>query len=149
MLQLGQLSPGVRLCSTGDNFTTAGVRRLVRQAIAQATELKHDARTYHLLKPDTPQTTAVEDASDRFDPRIAKITADDRRLAVQKIIRIARAHGLEAAGIYSPSTTFHAIGNSNGLFRLSRESSLECSVTALSPYIIRLAEGVRSISGWH
>lgn len=116
---------------TGDTYTAAGVRKLVRKAVAQAANLKHDARTYHLLKPDTIQTIEVEGMPDRFDPRIAKITADDRRKAVQKMIKIARSHGLDAAGTYSPCTTFYAIGNSNGLFRCAKESSLEASVTIL------------------
>jgi PmbA protein len=113
----------------GDDYTAAGLRRLINKAIALAGELKHDARTYRLMGSSKAFASAKRDVAGRYDPRIARINADDRRIAVQKIIKIADANQLTAAGIYAPTTSVYAIGNSSGLFRFHKESSLECSVT--------------------
>jgi PmbA protein len=113
----------------GDDYTAAGLRRLINKAVTLASELKHDARTYQLLKPRTSYTRNPRGVANRYDPRIARITADDRRLAVQKIIKVAESHELTVAGIYAPTTSVYAVGNTNGLYRFHQQSSLECSVT--------------------
>lgn len=130
--------------ATGDKYTVASVRKLVDDAVAEAAGLKHDARTYHLLKPDHPLVALPEGLKERFDPRVARITAEDRYQAVEKIVQIARKHDLTAAGVYWPTTSFYAIGNSNGLFRCSYDSMIECSVTMVS----ETSTGWQKASSW-
>ena len=113
----------------GDDYTAVGMRQLINKAIAQAGVLKHDARTYHLIDSGKAFSRAKRSPAGRYDPRIARIDADDRRIAVQKIIKVAETHGLTTAGIYAPTTSVYAIGNTSGLFRFHQESTLECSVT--------------------
>ena len=123
---------------SGDDVTLAGVRSLVDKAAANARELKSDRFTCELLEPDSRFTQDNPKARDCFDPRFLAITADDRRRAVEAIIKVARSHRLTTAGIYAPQVHVTVIANSRGLFRYFKETSLECSISMLG----------KTSSGW-
>jgi PmbA protein len=99
----------------------------IRAAIAASFSLTHsqprDARLLPL--PGKQRYRKVQ----RFIPRTAALTPEERALAVRRACDIAVKRGQVAAGIFSSGLSQTALGNSRGLFAAYRETHAEFSVT--------------------
>lgn len=112
------------------DLSSDGIAALVRSAVKACDLLEAEADLLPLPggdKKSSPHPPAP--AVDRYHPPTAKLTALDRAREIGKIIALAEAGHVSAAGVYSSGENFTAIGNSNGLFRYYHESSAECSIT--------------------
>jgi predicted Zn-dependent protease len=124
--------------ATGNDFSPAGMRRLVAQAADQAQSLRGRISQMSVLKPNTRLTHPNKLTIDQFDGRIATMDARQRRQAAQKMINVGLLNGLRAAGIVTPSIQTFAYGNSKGMRKYCQESHLEASVTMVG----------KTSSGW-
>ncbi len=101
------------------------LRRAAEQALQMA---RRQPANPDLLPMVAPQSqTSVE----RYDAATALLTPEDRAQAAGKAIRIAEQHKQTAAGVFSNSSVFHALMNTQGLFAYHRQTHAEFSVTML------------------
>jgi predicted Zn-dependent protease len=99
----------------------------IRAAISASLSLAHsqprDPRILSL--PGQQRYRKVQ----RFIPRTAALTPEERARAVRRACDLAVKHGQVAAGIFSSGLTQSALGNSRGLFAAYRETHAEFSIT--------------------
>jgi predicted Zn-dependent protease len=119
-----------------DDLTLSGLKRSIDQAIAMAKAAPLDKLMLALPKPSA--RTQLAASTNRFDARILELSEDAREAAVKSMIRVADAHKLNAAGIYSASSEMAALGNSNGVFQFDKVTDVESSITMTA----------RDSSGW-
>jgi len=109
------------------DLSSAGIEAMVKSAVKACDLL--EAEDDLLPLPTAAKKSQSTSAVDRYHPPTVKLTALDRAREIGKIIALAEAGKVSAAGVYSSGENFNAIGNSNGLFRYYRETSAECSIT--------------------
>ena len=78
------------------------------------------------------RTCTTQGIPKRHFEQTAAITPDQRALGVGKIVAIANAHKLTAAGIFATSETIEGIFNSRGLSEWHTQTSSDVSVTMLA-----------------
>jgi len=108
-----------------DQTSKSAIEQLIDDAIAAAKLLDKDPE---LLELPMPYSIDHLDPN-RFDQATADIDPNRRAQAVQKMIEAVSEFGLTAAGTYSSGESVKAIGNTNGLFVLHKETSTEASIT--------------------
>jgi PmbA protein len=131
----------------------ASIRAVIGQKTARATTNKLDAQSLrravqaaeNLARVQQPNpdmlpmanrheadSANITAAPSRHFEGTAAITADDRAEAVGRMVGIAKAQRLTAAGIYSSSNGIEALLNSRGVARFHRQTSAEISITMLA-----------------
>jgi predicted Zn-dependent protease len=82
---------------------------------------------------DTPGGgTSYRAIPSRHFEETAKTTPQDRAAGVERIVAIAKRHGLTAAGIFSISEGIEGIFNSRGVAQWHRQTAADVSVTMLT-----------------
>ncbi len=112
-----------------DKLTVRSACELVDRVAEEVRAKPIDRRMLRLLSPKSPLVVPNPRAKSCYDPRIARLTAEDRHAAIMAMIEVGRRDGLEVAGVYSPSEQLFLYANSTGLERFWRGTSLTCSVT--------------------
>lgn len=99
----------------------------LRAAVEAALSLTHS-------QPKDPRLLAMPGRQryrrvNRFLPKSAALTPEDRARAVRRVCDHAAKHGQVAAGIFASGQMQTAIGNSRGLFAAYRQTRAEFSIT--------------------
>jgi PmbA protein len=99
----------------------------LRAAVQSSLSLAHSQpKDPHLLPlPSKQRYRSVN----RFVPRTAAVTPEDRARAVRTACGLAATKGQVAAGIFSSGQMQEAMGNSRGLFAAYRQTRAEFSIT--------------------
>ena len=103
-----------------------GIEAVVEQAIAITRSSEPDPDLQPLYY-DSADADSV-----RFSEAAAACTPADRARGVTEAIRMIRAEGQTAAGIYSTEEAVHALYNSRGLARYYVETNTQFSVTTMA-----------------
>jgi PmbA protein len=112
--------------ATTNRLDSAGIRRVVAEAIAITRLTESDADLPPLAEPSD-----FEDVPRHFDST-AQATPEDRAQAVAEAIGAVSAEGQTAAGIYSTGESRFALYNSRGVAASYRETMARFSVTAMA-----------------
>jgi predicted Zn-dependent protease len=112
--------------ATTNRLDGPGIRAAVEEAVAIA----------RLTAPDPDLPPLAEPAEcepvERWFEATAKVTPEERGLAVAEAIGIAKDAGQTAAGIYSTGESFLAVLNSRGVSAWHRETMANFSITAMA-----------------
>jgi PmbA protein len=115
----------------------ATTNRLDDESLKRAVESAEQLARVQEPDPDllpVPDKSEVKEgpAVERHFGATAAIKPEDRAVAVEQIVAVARKHNLTTAGIYSTSEHLEALLNSRGLTRIHRQTSSEVSITMLA-----------------
>ena len=112
-----------------EDLSKQGIKQVVENAYACAGLLDKDKEMLPLLKADKKVKLP---RYNHFDSHTATTTPLERAEKILSVIDLAKAKKVSIAGFYSTGEHMEAIGNSRGLFQFYKESSCECSLTALA-----------------
>lgn len=115
--------------ATTNRFDHESLKRAVQSAESIAKVQESDPDRLPMAKAEEVQGTT---APSRWFEQTARISPAERAQAVEKIVGIAKKHGLTTAGIYSSSDAAEAIFNSNGLKAFHQQTAAEVSITMLA-----------------
>ena len=110
---------------SSDRLSSQSIRALVDEAAATLSFIKKDPD----LLPLPGKNSQSSSSPKRFDKATAELSAEKRAKVVCKIIKVAQAAGLQAAGVVASGQSLLAIGNSRGLFVCHKETETECGIT--------------------
>jgi predicted Zn-dependent protease len=117
-----------------NKFDEESLRRVV-QASESVAKVQHpDPDLLPMPDPHEAAVTAesrVTPAPSRFFAATAAITPELRAEGVNKVVGVAKKHGLTTAGIFSSGESFEGIFNSRGLSAWHTQTSAEISITML------------------
>lgn len=124
----------------GQKTARATTNKLDKESLHRAVQAAESLARVQQPNPDMlPMATRDEGAAakttaapSRHFEATAAITPDDRAEAVGRMVEIAKAQRLTAAGIYSTSDSVEALLNSRGIARFHRQTSAEISITMLA-----------------
>jgi PmbA protein len=121
--------------ATTNKLDDDGLRRAVESSEALA-KVQHPDPDL-LPMPDAREASGNSETSgqipSRHFPATAAITPQLRAEGVRKIVDVANAHKLTAAGIFSTAEHVDGIFNSRGLSKWHAQTSAEVSITMLAP----------------
>ncbi len=137
--------------NVADENYMVSIRPVIGKKTARATTNKLDAESLkratqsaeaitRVQQPDPDLLPMAEPERERPDERspnrwfeqTAAITPQDRAVAVDKIVQVAKRDKLVTAGIYASSRIVEAIFNSRGLAQYHQQTSSEISITMLA-----------------
>jgi len=110
---------------SSDKLTIDSLRQLVDDALTACKFLEKDEGLQALPAPPSKPYQKLK----HYDAATAQLGPDERSKAIKKIVKIAEANGLSAAGVISTGSTVLTLANSKGLLATHKESTAECSIT--------------------
>jgi len=112
--------------ATTNNLSDKSIKTTLNNAI-RATKLQNDNNKLLPLPP-------AQDYKDvkKYDKATEKFTPAQRAEGVAKAVDLCKKNNLEAAGIFSNSTSEVAMGNSSGLFAYNKSTQAKFSITAMA-----------------
>jgi predicted Zn-dependent protease len=125
----------------GQRTARSMTNKLDEESLRRAVQAAENLARVQQPNPDmlpmaTPEEAGMRQAGrsapSRHFEATAAITPSDRAEAVGRMVQIAKAQRLTAAGIYSTSESVEALLNSRGVARFHRQTSAEISVTMLA-----------------
>jgi PmbA protein len=120
------------------------LRRVTEQALEIA-RIQPENPEFHSLPEPQPIIPAPS-----YNERTAQFTPEERAHNVGIIVKLAKEHGLEAAGAFSTGTQYTAIANSLGIFAYEPRTECECHAVIMadergSGYTQRMAADVTTL----
>jgi len=116
--------------ATTNKLDDDGIQRVVASAEALTRVQQPDPDL--LPMADASETKpVVQLAPSRYFDGTAALAPQDRAAAVHKMVAVAKAAKLTAAGIFSSAQSVEALINSRGVFQYHRQTSSEISITML------------------
>lgn len=120
------------------------LRRVTEQALEIA-RIQPENPEFHSLPEPQPIIPAPS-----YNERTAQFTPEERAHNVGIIVKLAKEHGLEAAGAFSTGTQYTAIANSLGIFAYEPRTECECHAVIMadergSGYTQRMATDVTTL----
>ncbi|HEY5002331.1 MAG TPA: TldD/PmbA family protein [Ktedonobacteraceae bacterium] len=121
------------------------LRRVTEQALEIA-RIQPENPEFHSLPEPQPIVPAAG-----YNERTAQFTPEERAQNVGIIVKLAKEHGLEAAGAFSTGTHYTAIANSLGIFAYEPRTECECHAVIMadergSGYTERMATDVSTLN---
>ncbi|MBV8205596.1 MAG: TldD/PmbA family protein [Acidobacteria bacterium] len=125
----------------GQKTARANTNKLDEEGLARAVKAAESIARVQQENPSMLPMATPEDAAigephrpppSRFFETTAAMTPADRAEAVSRVVGVARAEKLTAAGIYATSESCDALLNSRGVSRFHRQTSAEISITMLA-----------------
>ena len=115
--------------ATTNRLDDESLKRAVQSAeqIARVQESDLD-----LLPVPASADAGAETNVQRHFGATAAIKPEDRAVAVEQIVGVAKQHKQTTAGVYSSSESMEALLNSRGLAKIHRQTSSEISITMLA-----------------
>ncbi len=104
---------------SSDKLTIDSLRQLVDDALTACKFLEKDEGLQALPAPPSKPYQKLK----HYDAATAQLGPDERSKAIKKIVKIAEAHGLSAAGVISTGSTVLTLANSKGLLATHKEST--------------------------
>src|SRR5579884_2560388 len=110
------------------------LRRVVQASESLARVQQPDPDLLPMAAPAEAGETGEEPvrAQSRHFERTARTTPGDRAAGVERMVAIAKRHGLTAAGIFAISENIEGIFNSCGVAQWHRQTGADVSVTMLA-----------------
>lgn len=124
-ISLRLLKGGKQVRMSSDDLSLASAKKLVDDALIALKYLDKDPELLSLPRPAKGSQSKLNS----YDRKTHELSAADRAAMVKRIIEIARKSNLSAAGIVETGANFCAIGNSEGLTAMHKESHAACSIT--------------------
>ena len=120
------------------------LRRVTEQALEIA-RIQPENPEFHSLPEPQPIVPAAG-----YNERTARFTPEERAHNVGIIVKLAKEHGLEAAGAFSTGTNYTAVANSLGIFAYEPRTECECHAVIMadergSGYTKRMATDVSTL----
>ncbi len=130
----------------------ASTNRLDDESLRRVTE---HALEIARIQPENPEFHSLPEpqpiiSAPSYNERTAQFTPEERAHNVGIIVKLAKEHGLEAAGAFSTGTQYTAVANSLGIFAYEPRTECECHAVIMadergSGYTQRMATDVTTL----